>query len=59
MLTWEINCHAVVDLSYKIGEASILSNIAINSEAYWGYGEEYMKSYKNTYGVSENYIKEE
>ncbi|WP_346849101.1 hypothetical protein [uncultured Clostridium sp.] len=43
----------------KVEEESILSNIAINSEAYWGYSEEYMKSYKNTYGVSENYIKEE
>ncbi|WP_346928735.1 GNAT family N-acetyltransferase [Clostridium sp.] len=40
----------------KVGEASILTNIAINSEAYWGYDEEYMESFKNTYGVSENYI---
>ncbi|GAA0774099.1 GNAT family N-acetyltransferase [Clostridium subterminale] len=40
----------------KLGEASILTNIAINSEAYWGYDEEYMESFKNTYGVSENYI---
>lgn len=43
----------------KVGEASILTNIAINSQAYWGYDEEYMESFKNTYGVSENYIKEE
>jgi len=40
----------------KVGEGSILTNIAINSEAYWGYDEEYMESFKNTYGVSENYI---
>ncbi|WP_346961961.1 GNAT family N-acetyltransferase [Clostridium sp.] len=40
----------------KVGEASILTNIAINSEAYWGYDEEYMESFKDTYGVSENYI---
>ncbi|WP_346917557.1 GNAT family N-acetyltransferase [Clostridium sp.] len=40
----------------KVGEANILTNIAINSEAYWGYDEEYMESFKDTYGVSENYI---
>lgn len=37
-------------------DANILTNIAINSEAYWGYDEDYMESFKDTYRVSENYI---
>lgn len=40
----------------KVGDANILTNIAINSEAYWGYDEDYMESFKDTYRVSENYI---
>ena len=40
----------------KVGDADILTNIAINSEAYWGYDEDYMESFKDTYRVSENYI---
>jgi len=32
----------------KVEDANILTNIAINSEAYWGYDEEYMESY---YGI--------
>lgn len=51
---WIINIRRV-----KVDEASILSNIAIDWEVYWGYDEEDMESFKNTYGVSENYIKGE
>jgi GNAT superfamily N-acetyltransferase len=40
----------------KVGETGILSQIAMNSEAYWGYDEEYMESFKDIYSVSENYI---
>ncbi len=40
----------------KGGEANILTNIAINSEAYWGYDEDYMENFKNTYRISESYI---
>ena len=40
----------------KVGDAHILTNIPINSEAYWGYDEDYMESFKDTYRVSENYI---
>ncbi len=40
----------------KAGEANILTNIAISSEAYWGYDEDYMENFKNTYRISENYI---
>jgi GNAT superfamily N-acetyltransferase len=40
----------------KGGEANILTNIAINSEAYWGYDEDYMENFKNAYRISESYI---
>lgn len=40
----------------KVEDANILTSIAINSEAYWGYDEDYMESFKDTYRVSENYI---
>jgi GNAT superfamily N-acetyltransferase len=40
----------------KVGEANILTNIAINSEAHWGYDEDYIENFKNTYRISESYI---
>ncbi|KYO65532.1 hypothetical protein ATZ99_15680 [Thermovenabulum gondwanense] len=38
-------------------EARILSELAVKSEAYWGYDEEYMEKFKEKYRVTEEYIK--
>lgn len=34
-----------------------MTEIAIRSEAYWGYDEEYMEKFKEIYKVTEEYIK--
>lgn len=37
-------------------EAAILTDIAAESEAYWGYDENFMNSYKTIYRVTEKFI---
>lgn len=41
----------------KVGEHEILTDIAIKSEAYWGYDSDYMDKFKSIYNVSEEFIK--
>jgi hypothetical protein len=38
-------------------EYQILTDIAFNSEAYWGYDSEYMDKFKCFYSVSKEFIK--
>ena len=40
----------------KKEEANCLSEIAFKSEAYWGYDENYMKSFRSNYRVTEEFI---
>lgn len=42
--------------SVRINEAEILTNIAIKSEAYWGYDFEYMEKFKKIYKVTKEFI---
>ncbi|WP_195892739.1 hypothetical protein [Desnuesiella massiliensis] len=42
--------------SAKAVEYSILTDIAIKSEAYWGYDSDYMTKFKSIYNVSEEFI---
>lgn len=42
--------------SAKADEYEILSDIAIKSEAYWGYDPDYMDKFKYTYNVSAEFI---
>ena len=44
-------------LAAKGYEASELSRIAIESEAYWGYDSDYMDKFKVNYGVTEEFIR--
>lgn len=37
-------------------DALILTNIAIRSEAYWGYNFEFMEKFKSVYKISEDFI---
>ncbi len=37
-------------------EADILTKIAIDSEAYWGYDSEYMAAFKREYSVTKDFI---
>jgi N-acetylglutamate synthase-like GNAT family acetyltransferase len=37
-------------------DASILTHIAIKSEAYWGYDFEFMKKFKSVYKITEDFI---
>ena len=37
-------------------ESKLLSNIAFNSEAYWGYDSDYMDEFKSIYYISEEFI---
>lgn len=41
----------------KVDEHEILTDIAIKSEAYWGYDSDYMDKFKSIYSVSEEFIK--
>lgn len=41
----------------KADEYEILTDIAIKSEAYWGYDSDYMEKFKSIYNVSEEFIK--
>jgi len=41
----------------KVDEYEILTDIAIKSEAYWGYDSDYMNKFKSIYNVSEEFIK--
>lgn len=41
----------------KVDEYEILTDIAIKSEAYWGYDSDYMDKFKSIYNVSEEFIK--
>ena len=43
----------------KKEEANCLSEIAFKSEAYWGYDENYMKSFRSNYRVTEEFISEQ
>lgn len=40
----------------KDEEANCLSNLAIKSEAYWGYDKNYMESFRSNYRVTEEFI---
>jgi N-acetylglutamate synthase-like GNAT family acetyltransferase len=40
----------------KVDEAEALTNIAIKSEAYWGYDDEYMEKFKSVYKVTEEFL---
>ncbi|WBW96946.1 GNAT family N-acetyltransferase [Oceanirhabdus sp. W0125-5] len=40
-----------------IQESETLTNIAIQSEAYWGFDSDYMEQFKFTYKVTEEFIK--
>lgn len=42
----------------KADEAEILSDIALRSEAYWGYDDEYMERFASTYYLTKDYILE-
>lgn len=42
--------------SAKEYEHNILTDLAINSEAYWGYDTEYMNKFRAVYSVSEEFI---
>lgn len=41
----------------KVDEYEMLTDIAIKSEAYWGYDSNYMDKFKSIYNVSEEFIK--
>lgn len=41
----------------KVDEYEILTDIAIKSEAYWGYDSDYMDKFKSIYNVSEEFIR--
>lgn len=41
----------------EIKEAAILTDIAIRSEAYWGYDESFMEIFRREYKVTEDFIK--
>lgn len=48
----------MVNIRYaKVDEYEILTDIAIKSEAYWGYDSDYMDKFKSIYNVSEEFIK--
>ena len=38
------------------GEASALTSLAVSSEAYWEYGQEFLDIFKEQYGVTGEYI---
>jgi GNAT superfamily N-acetyltransferase len=40
----------------KAEEAEQLTNLAIRSEAYWGYDSDYMQSFQSMYAVTESFI---
>lgn len=40
----------------KANEYEILTDIAIKSEAYWGYDSDYMNKFKSIYNVNEDFI---
>lgn len=40
----------------KIDEYEILTDVAIKSEAYWGYDSDYMNKFKSIYNVSKEFI---
>ena len=42
----------------KTDEASVLTDIAIKSEAYWGYDPDFMDSFRSIYSVTEKFIDE-
>lgn len=42
----------------KSEEAAVLTDIAVRSEAYWGYDPEFMESFRRAYKVTEGFIKE-
>jgi GNAT superfamily N-acetyltransferase len=42
--------------SANVAEYNILTDIAIKSEAYWGYDSNYMNMFKSIYSVSEEFI---
>ncbi|MGC7873381.1 GNAT family N-acetyltransferase [Desulfosporosinus sp. SYSU MS00001] len=42
--------------SAKTGESETLTNIAIRSEAYWGYGSSYMEKFQSIYKMTEEFI---
>lgn len=42
----------------KQEEAEILTDIAANSEAYWGYDEEYMQNFRSIYKVTDEFIRD-
>jgi ribosomal protein S18 acetylase RimI-like enzyme len=37
-------------------EAEAITNIAVESEAYWGFDEDYMKKFKSLYNVTEQFV---
>jgi len=48
----------MVNIRYaKVDEYETLTDIAIKSEAYWGYDSDYMAKFKSIYNVSEEFIK--
>lgn len=40
----------------ELNEFKILTDIAIRSEAYWGYDSKYMKKFKDYYSITEDFI---
>ncbi|MBB6215185.1 N-acetylglutamate synthase-like GNAT family acetyltransferase [Anaerosolibacter carboniphilus] len=40
----------------KISDSEILTNIAVESEAYWGYDSDFMEKFKMIYKVTEDFI---
>ncbi|HEX2946498.1 MAG TPA: GNAT family N-acetyltransferase [Clostridia bacterium] len=40
----------------KADESAVLTDIAIRSEAYWGYDPDFMNSFKTTYKVTDGFI---
>lgn len=40
----------------KISDSEILTNLAIESEAYWGYDSDFMEKFKSIYKVTEEFI---
>jgi ribosomal protein S18 acetylase RimI-like enzyme len=42
----------------KSEEAAVLTDIAVRSEAYWGYDPEFMESFRRAYKVTESFINE-
>ena len=40
----------------EIGDSEILTNIAIRSEAYWGYDAVFMEKFKAIYRVTKEFI---